>query len=550
MVTTGIQEDIMQIRMQPVGNLLGRFNRIIRDTAKTLSKKVNYTVEGGDVELDRTVLEGLFNPMTHLMRNCVDHGIESPDDRKKAGKPETGTISIRAFHQGGNIHINIFDDGKGIDPEKIVAAALKKGIITDVIAGKMNDKEKVDLIFHPGLSTSDKVTDVSGRGVGMDVVKTNIEALRGHIDIDSIPGKGTTVQLLIPLTLAIVSALIVGIDKLRFAIPQANVSEVIFLKSVDFKNNLEKIGDSEVMRLRGRLLSVVRLRTLLDIDTFYLNSDTGIKYLDRRTKLADRRGRDQDAFNMELRSEKEDRRSGEMGGLYVVVIKVGVNRFGLCVEELFNNEEIVVKPLSEHIKGCKCFNGATILGDGGVIMILDASGMATHANLKFTIVSAEDERRVAKDKERNLEDHDSKNVIVFFNAENEFFALELHKMTRLEVIAPEAIHRIGNLKFMEYQGKSISIFNLEEFIPVKPCVSDLKEVYVIIPKNLKTMCGIIVSGLVDIMEISQPLDKSKNTPEGVEGTAFIQGRLVQFLDMDKIKIKIESGEGLNMCPGV
>ncbi|MEA1969964.1 MAG: chemotaxis protein CheA, partial [Thermodesulfobacteriota bacterium] len=192
MVTTDIQEDIMQMRMQPVDKLLGRFKRIVRDTAKKLSKKVDYIVEGGDVELDRTVLEGLSNPMTHLMRNCVDHGIESPDHRKKAGKSETGTISVKAFHQGGNVHINIFDDGKGIDPEKIVSAAMEKGVITEAFADTMSDKEKIDLIFSPGFSTSDEVTAVSGRGVGMDVVKTNIKELRGHIDIDSIPGHGTT----------------------------------------------------------------------------------------------------------------------------------------------------------------------------------------------------------------------------------------------------------------------------------------------------------------------------------------------------------------------
>ena len=261
--------------------------------------------------------------------------------------------------------------------------------------------------------------------------------------------------------------------------------------------------------------------------------------------LADRRGNDNYSLDMEQRSAKGERRRNEAAGLYVVVIKVGLNSFGLCVEELFDNEEIVVKPLSDHIKECRCFSGATILGDGGVIMILDASGMANHANLRFAVVNAEDERRRAREAEEGLAEVEGKNVILFSNAENEFFALPLNTVTRLEAIAPEAIHMIGNLKFMEYHGASISIFNLEDFIPVNSCVSDLKELYIIIPKGSSVRAGIIVSDIVDTMEVFQTLQKEKNTPDGVEGTAFIQGRLVQFLDMDRIVKLMENKIAIN-----
>jgi len=235
----------------------------------------------------------------------------------------------------------------------------------------------------------------------MDVVKTNIEKLRGYIDIDSFPGRGTIVQVILPLTLAIVSALIVGIDRFRFAIPQVNVSEVIFLRSSDLRKKLEKLGGSDVIRLRERLLPVIRLRNLLDIDTFYIDETTGEKKIERRRALADRRkGNSQSSTDMEQRSRNQDRRQDEEEGLYIVVIKVGVNQFGLCVETLFDNEEIVVKPMSEHIKSCRCFSGATILGDGGVIMILDASGMANEADLRFAVVNAEEQRRKFREAER------------------------------------------------------------------------------------------------------------------------------------------------------
>ena len=535
MVTSEIQEDIMQIRMQPVGHLFARFKRIIRDTARQLTKKVSYTMEGEEVELDRTVLEGLANPMTHLMRNCVDHGIEPPDQRRNAGKPETGSIAVKAFHQGGHVHIIVSDDGKGIDPEKISAAAVEKGVITSETAGKMTSREKIDLIFSPGFSTSDEITDVSGRGVGMDVVKTNIEKLRGYIDIDSFPGRGTIVQVILPLTLAIVSALIVGIDRFRFAIPQVNVSEVIFLRSSDLRKKLEKLGGSDVIRLRERLLPVIRLRNLLDIDTFYIDETTGEKKIERRRALADRRkGNSQSSTDMEQRSRNQDRRQDEEEGLYIVVIKVGVNQFGLCVETLFDNEEIVVKPLSEHIKSCRCFSGATILGDGGVIMILDASGMANEADLRFAVVNAEEQRRKFREAERRQALAEGRNVIVFANAENEFFAIPLEKMVRLEKIEPRAVHTIGSRKFIQFQETTIPIFHLEEFVVANPCAGEIEELYVIIPKGLSVKSGIIVSDIIDTMEVFKELQRENNTPDGVEGTAFVDNRLVQFLDMEKI----------------
>ncbi|MFH1154671.1 MAG: chemotaxis protein CheA [Pseudomonadota bacterium] len=540
LVTTEIQEDIMQLRMQPVSILLGRFNRMVRDMARILSKEVELVVQGGEVELDRTVLEGLANPFTHLIRNCVDHGIETPQERKALGKPGTGTITIRAFHQSGHVHIIIEDDGRGMAPDRIVRAALDKGIISAAKADGMTDKEKIGLIFLPGFSTADVVTDISGRGVGMDVVKTNIEQLRGVIDIESEPGKGTRVQIIIPLTLAIVSALILGTGQFRFAIPQINVSEVVFLKPGDLQNSVESINRSDVMRFRGSLLPVVRLRTLLGMETLFEDSASGAIKTERRHTIADRRNSKAEPEGQDLRARKNDRRKTDWGAVYVVVLKVGNNRFGLCVEDLYDMEEIVVKPLSHFVRDCRCFSGATILGDGKVIMILDAVGMAAFAGLRFDAVNAEAERRKAREMEARATEVQARNVIIFSSARDEFFALPLSRIARLESIRIGDIHRIGSKRFMKYNDSTLSLVKLEDMLPVSPCVMDDPELHVIIPKGISMQSGLVVHKIIDTMEIARALTRDATSPEGVEGKAFIDGRLVQFLDLDRLAVLMQN----------
>jgi two-component system chemotaxis sensor kinase CheA len=535
LVTTEIQEDIMQLRMQPVSTLLGRFNRMVRDLAKALSKSAELVIHGAEVELDKTVLEGLANPFTHLIRNCVDHGLETPEERRSAGKPETGTIVIRAYHQSGNVHIVIEDDGRGMHPDRILEKALERGILTQAQAEGMTDREKINLIFVPGFSTSEKVTDISGRGVGMDVVKTNIGQLRGVIDVESVPGGGTKVMIIIPLTLAIVSALIVGTGGFRFAIPQVNVSEVVFLKPGDLRSSVETVSRSEVMRFRGSLLPVVRLRTLLDMEILIEDPETGLPQPERRNSIADRRARRKNPEERELRTRSGDRRRSVWDAVYVVVLKVGNNRFGLCVEELHDMEEIVVKPLSWFIRDCRCFSGATILGDGKVIMILDAPGIADYAGLRFDAVNAEVQRRRTGEGDGGLpEESGVRNVIVFSSAPDEFFALPLERMARLEAVGPEAIHRIGGKRFMNHNGASLSLLGLEELLPVSPCGGDGKDLHVIIPRGMTQPLGLVVGRIIDTLTFSGALARDSGCPVGVEGKVFIDGRLVQFLDLDRL----------------
>ncbi len=569
-VTSAMQEYIMQMRMQPVGKIFGRFQRIVRDTAKKLSKKINYVIEGGEVELDRTILEGLSNPLIHLLRNCIDHGIESPEARIKAEKPETGTIRVKAVHLGGHVYINIQDDGKGMNPDEIALSAVEKGIITKETYNVMTDREKINIIFMPGFSTSDKITDISGRGVGMDVVKTNINRLRGNIKVESSPGKGTDIELIIPLTLAIVSALIVGTGNCRFAIPQLNISEIIFINPGEMYHFVEKLGNSEVILIRDELLPVVRLRTLLNIDSVYRNTEnknifynsnettlegsqerSPDRYIERRKALADRRNTKNNLQQTERRLSGKDRRKNKWDGNYIVVLKMGVKKFGLCVETLFDNEEIVVEPLSDYIKDCEWFSGSTTLGDGRIIMVLDVSGMANQAHLQFEVVDHENRIRLAEKSELEKNAPNNRSMIIFSSRKNEYFALPLDKLSRLEVIAQCDILKTGDYKFMNYKGTVLPLFYLEDFFPPASAASGAlehtetgsEEIYVLIPKGLSS--GIIVSCIIDTMEIPVNIQQNDKLPRGIHGTMIIDNKAIQLLD-DKIIFQfMKKHNGLN-----
>jgi len=450
MVTTDIQEAIMQMRMQPVLDLMGKYKRVVRDIARRISKKVDFILEGADVEVDRTVLEKLANPVAHLIRNCIDHGIEPPDERVRRGKPETGTIRVKAFHQGGQVHITISDDGAGIDPQLILSKAFEKGLVPEDRLDKMTDKEKIDLIFLPGFTTSEAITDISGRGVGMDVVRTNMESLRGHIEIDTVKGEGTRVHLIIPLTLAIVPSLIVVTGGFKFAIPQGNIKEVLYLEKGTVQSQVENLGGSEVLRLRGRIFPIIRLRTLLGIITYIEAPLTGEKEEEKRKAIADRRQKEEGDKDSKKRMQKKDRRKHAWDTAYVIVLKLGENLFGLCVDELYDIEEAVVEPLSEYISHLKCFAGTTILGTGDVIMVLDIQGIAAFSSLKFDSIKTEEARRKEAEEKEAAAGREKRNLIIFSSGKKEYFALELKQVSRLEPVNPEDIHYTGHLKHIQY----------------------------------------------------------------------------------------------------
>ena len=335
LVTTELQEGVMKTRMQPIGNIWGKFPRVVRDLSMAVGKKIRLEMEGKDTELDKTLIEAIKDPLTHIVRNSCDHGIESPETRVANGKDEEGTLLLRAFHEGGQVNIEIIDDGGGIDPEKIKSKALEKNVITQEQADRMGDRELVNLVFAPGFSTAAKVTNVSGRGVGMDVVRTNIEKIGGSVDIQSAPGKGTTLRVKIPLTLAIIPALIITTAGERYAIPQVNLLELVRLDGEEAKKSVELIQGVPVYRLRGNLLPLVSL-------------------------------------NDELKVAKDV----ESDAINIVVLHADERQFGLVVEGISDTEEIVVKPLGKQLKGISAFSGATIMGDGKLALILDVINCA------------------------------------------------------------------------------------------------------------------------------------------------------------------------------
>lgn len=539
MVTTDIQQAIMQMRMQPVIDLMGKYKRVVRDIARRISKKVDFILEGGDVEVDRTVLEKLANPVTHLIRNCIDHGIESPEERVRRSKPEMGTIRIKASHQGGQVHITISDDGAGIDPQLILSKAFEKGLVTEDRLDKMTEKEKIDLIFLPGFTTSEEITDISGRGVGMDVVKTNLESLRGHIEIDSVKGEGTRVHLIIPLTLAIVPSLIVSTGEFKFAIPQVNIKEVLYLEKGTVQNQVENIAGSEVLRLRGRIFPVIRLRNLLGIKTYIEEPGTGAKEEEKRKAIADRRQNGEAIEDFKKRMQGKDRRRHHWDTTYVIILKLGENLFGLCVDELYDIEEVVVEPLSEYIRHLKCFAGTTILGNGDVITILDIQGIAAYSSLKFDSIKTEEAKRNQANEKEAQSRGEKRNLIIFTSGKKEYFALELKSVSRLEPLNAKDIHYTGHLKHVEYKGHAVLLFSMDEFLPAVECDPAAEEFFAVFPKQVSARVGIITSRIIDTIETDQLIDRDDACPEPVLGKLFIDDMMVQVLDHEKFTELIE-----------
>ena len=335
-VTTDLQEGVMKTRMQPIGNAWSKLPRLVRDLSQVTGHSIELEMSGAETELDRTVLDAIKDPLTHMVRNSADHGIESPDERRAAGKPETGRVRLNAYHEGGHVIISIEDDGRGINTKRVLAKAVERGIVSEADAGKLSHNEILSLVFLPGFSTAEKISSVSGRGVGMDVVKTQVEHIGGTVDITSIEGQGTTLRIKIPLTLAIISALVVESAGESFAIPQLGVVELVRLAAED-RNRIEQINDKEVFRLRDRLLPLVHLDEAMGL-------------------------------------EKADDESEH--DINIVVVQVGDEQFGVIVSEVFDTEEIVVKPVGMLLKDISVYQGTTILGDGRVIMILDVAGIA------------------------------------------------------------------------------------------------------------------------------------------------------------------------------
>ena len=489
-VTSELQETIMQTRMQPIGTIFSRFPRVVRDLSAKLGKECILEIEGNEVEVDKTIVEAMGDPLTHLVRNSVDHGIELPEQRTENGKNVVGTIRLRAFHQAGKVCIRIEDDGGGMDPARLRAKAIEKGLVTADQASMMTDGEALRLIFAPGFSTAAQVTDVSGRGVGMDVVRTNIEQLGGTVDIESDLKKGSAVHITLPLTLAIIPSMIIGCAGERYAIPQSSIAELVRVPEAELTTKIGRVKGAEVLRLRGALLPLVRLDSALGLRT--------AEEIAERPKSAN-----------------------------ILVLETGQMRYGLLVDTLHDNEEIVVKPLGKHVKELGYLAGATILGDGYVALILDVVGIAMQCNLR----NIETAVKNAVSDEDAAQADEVHRLLLFANHPSEQFAIPMAMVARIERIKANEVRVVGNQNLLIYRGNSLPLLRVEESISAMPPEMNLENLFVIVFRIADREVGLIAPILRDIRDINMRMDGRTLREPGVPGATVVDGYTTRVLDL-------------------
>lgn len=498
LITTELQEGVMKTRMQPIGVVWNKLPRLVRDISCSLGKQIRLEMQGAATELDKTIIEAIKDPLTHLVRNCCDHGVECPAIRERRGKPATGRILLRAWHEGGLVMIEIRDDGAGLDPDALKRKAIAAGHLRLDQADRLSASEISQLVFLPGLSTAREITNVSGRGVGMDVVRCNIERIGGSVELNSRPGEGMCVRLKIPLTLAIIPGLVVTLEDRRsaprpggaagmvFVIPQVNLVELVRLEGEAAQANMHRIRNSRVYRLRGQLLPVVDLREALGLPE-----------------------------------------QGESAGVVSIVVVQAENRqFGLVVDGIQDTEEIVVKPLGKQLKGLNVYAGATIMGDGRVALILDVVGLGQRAAV---LGSAERQTAAAIETASTL---DRQRLLVFSAGRFPRLAVPVSLVSRLEEFAPSNVEFAGGRSVVQYRGGILPLVPLASLLdPDSTRASAPDEpLEVIVIHDGDRGTGVVVERIIDIVEDEVTVRESASCT-GLLGSAVVGGRLVDLLDL-------------------
>ena len=480
-VTAELQEGVMKTRMQPIGNAWQKLPRIVRDLSNELGKKIDLEMQGAETELDRQVLDLIKDPLTHMVRNSADHGLETPEQRRAIGKPECGRIRLSAYHEGGHIIIQIADDGRGLDTERIKVKAIAQGLVSDADAEKLSEPQIHKFIFAPGFSTAAKITNVSGRGVGMDVVCNNIDQIGGTIDVKSVAGAGLSFTIKIPLTLAIVAALIVEAGGHRFAIPQLSVVELVRVRSGS-EHRIERIKDTKVLRLRDKLLPLVGLTHLLGLDNEATDLDGG----------------------------------------FIVVTQVGSQTFGIVVDGVFHTEEIVVKPMSSKLRHIAMFSGNTILGDGSVIMIIDPNGVAQAFGNTVTSQLAGD----TAGKSHAAADEKSTSLLVFRAGSTQPKAVPLSLITRLEEIDAQKIELSNGRHMVQYRGHLMPLVSMSDDVRVK---GEGAQPLLVFSDGSRSM-ALVVDEIIDIVDDNLDIQVASENP-GVLGSAIVRGHATEIIDV-------------------
>lgn len=500
LITAELHDEVMKTRMQPVGNIFANFNRVVRDLSKDLEKKIELIIEGAETELDKSLLEAVKDPLTHVVRNSIDHGIEIPKDRVKAGKSEVGKIHIKAFHENGQVVIDVSDDGHGLGIAKIGSKAIEKGLITPSQLEKMSDRDIQSLIFAPGFSTAEKVSNVSGRGVGMDVVKTNIERTGGIVELQSTEGKGTSIRLKIPLTLAIIPALIVRAGHERFAVPQMKLLELVRVDGEsDSSLKIEFLQGKPVFRLRGKLTPLVFLTEVLQI------SKT------EQTKTA--------------------------GVLYIAILTGDKGNFGLVVEDIEYSTDIVVKPLPSFLKDIGLYSGATVLGDASICLTIDVGGLSEKTGVLSDVDLALEERAGAAQRSDECEDSLTDPidyVLIDINAPG-VYAVPLTLIHRLEEFDTNQIEYSGEQRVINYRNTLLPIVSLFDFLKLTSRKSDelevARKISIVVVKSAERLVGIEVNQILDIVTANAVIDSNLADRPGILGSLIYQDEVLVLIDV-------------------
>ena len=492
LVATELQEGIMKTRMQPIEHLWSKMPRVVRDLGKQTGKDVQLEMIGGDTELDRSLLEAIGDPLTHMVRNAVDHGVEAPEVRQAAGKNPKGTVTLKAYHAGGQVVVDVIDDGAGIDAAKVAGKALEKGLVTQAQLSEMSDKEIFNLLFLPGFSTAQKVSNISGRGVGTDVVKTSIEAIGGTVDVESELGKGSTWRMRIPLTLAIQPSLTVESHGELYAIPQASLLELVALDSSRKETSMEYVNSSPVYRLRGMLLPLIRLSHVL---------------------------------HPEERIEREEESNG-----VIAVLQNDDQRFGLVVDKVINNEEIVVKALSSKLKSIGLYAGATLLGDGRVALILDIGAVARRSLTGASTQAAQKAQQAAEAALRNSSEITGQALVVGIG-DGRRVAIPLAAVTRLEHIDGERVERVGGREVIQYRGQILPIVRLDRLLGVMD-YEEPKDLQVVVYRRGERSVAMVVREILDIVNDDKRMH-SNVEDHGLLGSAVMKDRVTELLDVEQ-----------------
>lgn len=490
-VTSELQGEVMQTRMQPIGNVLNKFQRVVRDIARSMNKKIDLTLQGTETELDKTLLEAIKDPLTHIVRNACDHGIETPDLRIKANKPDNGHVLMRAYHEGGQVVIEISDDGKGLDSKRIKAKAVEKGLLAQDQVDEISDKETFQFIFHAGFSTAEKVSSVSGRGVGMDVVKTNIEKIGGTVEVMSELGKGTSFKLKIPLTLAIVPAMTVRCGQESYAIPQVKLVELVRAEATrknEGTNTFEMLQGRPFYRLRGELLPLVFLHEILGI--------------------------------------KEPEKSESIN---IVVLNSDGEYFGLIVDEILDTYDIVVKPLDKYLNQLTIYSGATIMGDGSIALILDVAGVASKAHIeKHELEERDVQLGVRDDEKRNSEKQE---FLIFRLRAKARYSVPLCLVHRLEEFDPNHIEFSGEQRVIRYRGMILPLISVNQYLGFDDSKQNSTErIPVIVIQKGPRMVGLVVDEILDVVLLDESIDDSLRDRPGILGNIVYKNEILVVVD--------------------